>query len=1162
MKGSTSYLRVVLPFILIVTLLFILNPVSVLGSNGDQFSDCSGYHVESLQHFYVEPVNIWDSCSYCHSNLLFGTCDIGTVPSDYGFYKTFPPILDAPIVHSKHSGANDRQPQPACGPCHAQVDCTSCHPSVSHEGHAAGTPEAQPKTLNVTNGFFLYDQSFTCAGTKCHDTLQNTGSDKSHVWNIDQLTSLSSLIPVGDNPRGQAVNTSTQKIYVANSASSTVSVIDGNQANPTFNTVIATILVGARPYDITVDELLNTVYVTNPGDGTVSVIEGFSDMVVDTIMTGGTPREIKFDQMNNYVYINDYAGDKVFVLDALAGGQIAYTIPIPTDKVRPTGLAVNIPNNEIYVGYNNPDLYQYSVGIIDPLAGGFIDEISIPGVIGDMTVNEVTNTLYISSGFELTVVDLTFRQVLTTVPLGFDPFGESSLTYDLNQNTIYVITAGSDGTSTLYSIDGATYNFVSMNIVGRYSRDIVSNMSGYLYISSGSSTLVPDPKPTCMSCHTNAQITEHESLHDPNPFMTGSICEACHVDNLSQEHELRNESCDSCHLGNGPNYGATALQVIEDYKNVIDPVYADKAGCQDCHPTATATKGDPSSYANQDHIDLHLPDPTLVDTVCDSCHINNLANDHVNYIDPETGLPYDCFTCHGPDAPQYAQDAILLYVLTQQKAGCPDCHEGVAEDLSTYTGHIDKHQSTEPTPDCLGAGCHTSDNLVYEHEVEELGCLDCHKYAGTKLDPVRVAGAISSHDTNCSSCHDLHGAMEEVHDATNIGTTYRDYLCINCHDTYLIFEHDEKSSSSTSDNGCSTCHPQPRGSFDTWDKSCSQGECHTTAVGPGSVHTQDALKHTSSSDCSDCHNSDVSVVHESIIAGNGSSSCGISGSNGGCHVSTNTVPNTTACETCHPDKAPDHFKADCNLCHKDKTYQKTGLHKTHKKHSDKMLCGGCHEIYDVTPAQMCYICHDDDEDYNPNRPDEIRKVHKKHAKKFDISPDMCQWCHGLDIPTSFNKLDSGPYTPASSCRLCHRDKSYDSGYSYRYSWRDYYRYSWRDYYHNHDGDHQGSSSTRYCKKHADKEIACEACHVDGIPNPRPIYDSCQFCHKYEDDPMQKVHDKHIGDEAWCSACHQSEIPLPRKDCSVCHRKPEDGSKRKIHKEHGGMKFECISCHAF
>lgn len=87
--------------------------------------------------------------------------------------------------------------------------------------------------------------------------------------------------PVGAGPVGLAVDQATDTIYVVNSNSNTVSVIDGATCNARHASgctrVPPTVTVGSNPVDVQLDQATDTVYVANWGNGdgtTVSVING------------------------------------------------------------------------------------------------------------------------------------------------------------------------------------------------------------------------------------------------------------------------------------------------------------------------------------------------------------------------------------------------------------------------------------------------------------------------------------------------------------------------------------------------------------------------------------------------------------------------------------------------------------------------------------------------------------------------------------------------------------------------------------------------------------------------------------------------------------------------------------------------------------------------
>lgn len=84
-------------------------------------------------------------------------------------------------------------------------------------------------------------------------------------------------ISVGSGPVRVGVNSSTNRIYVANNSSNTVSVIED-----TTNTVLSTILVGSIPFGVGVNSSTNLIYVANYSSNTVSVIEDAPSTTIPT----------------------------------------------------------------------------------------------------------------------------------------------------------------------------------------------------------------------------------------------------------------------------------------------------------------------------------------------------------------------------------------------------------------------------------------------------------------------------------------------------------------------------------------------------------------------------------------------------------------------------------------------------------------------------------------------------------------------------------------------------------------------------------------------------------------------------------------------------------------------------------------------------------------
>jgi len=1048
-----SYVRLVVGVILVILISLAANATPGLAQS--DIADCSACHVAALRTFDADPVGS-SACGTCHQALLPGTCDIGTIASPFGFFKSPYPTMEASALHVNHSGVNGRADQPECSRCHSQVDCNVCHVQVSHSNHGAVFPGFMP--LTVANGFTQYQVSPTCANPQCHAVVQNSPMTRSFCLKIDSTTYFPQSLPSGNNPKSVAESMLLKRIYVANYADNTVSVVDNDITSPLYGQLLTNIQVGAGPCSVTVSESTGKAYVANASSNDISVIDCYSNTVVNVTPIGGSPKDVAIDRSTGLLYVCLYDRDAITVLDA-SGGTIVNSIPLTGGAIRPQGIEIDQSAGNIFVACYDNSMFTGIIQVIDRVTGTTMASVAIPGLISDMASDDATGRLFIGGTAGLNVLDTRMGMSVSSVFLGGSPTTKITLALDAASRRVYAVANAFSGASTLYLINADTMSLLIALPTRMYSQDVFLGSDQFVYTVGGSSTLVPEPKPQCMSCHTNDQVEPHRTVHEPNPYVDGSTCLPCHQNDLSTEHSQRGLACDSCHLGKGPLYGATALRVIQQYKMSLK-TYGDKAGCQDCHPTVQGTKGIPASLANQNHITLHSNVPDLVGTSCAMCHAGNLANEHAARTNPVTAKPYDCQTCHGPQAPPATMSAISRYSVTGVKSGCADCHTGISPDYSTYTGHVALHESAEINATCSIPGCHASSNLANEHQTRGLSCLSCHDYQGTRLDPVQVKQAIETKNTNCSGCHTLHN-INAIHTAVNIGTTYRGYECVKCHNTALITEHNDKPSSSTYQVQCSTCHPTPRDSFTVWDKNCSQGGCHTVTAGNGSVHTLDAQKHaTSSTECVECHLADVSALHLNTTAINGTTSCGISNLFGGCHASPDALPTTNRCQDCHVDKTTSNHGYDA--VQHTASSSPTGCFASNC-HNSELKSEHDKYISKLGYSTSCNICHT----VLPGR----NMTWAKQVKPWDKTCDAChgQSPHHLREPYSAcgechehtsNEIHGEDDHKATPCSTCHGQNAPACVSCHEHSVSDIH------------GEHSG-------------EVSCSTCHTSGTPQPTP-----------------------------------------------------------------------------
>ena len=156
---------------------------------------------------------------------------------------------------------------------------------------------------------------------------------------IDGLAlQLVATVPVGLRPQGVVVGSDGQ-VYVANSGSDNVAVLDGKTAQ-----LSRTIPLSPRPLGMAVDRGTGRVYVACAGLNSVQVLE--AGRVVDEVRAGLHPSEVALAQGGNALYVLNYVDGTVSLLST-RDDKLVRTASIGR---LPTGLAVASELDQVYVG--------------------------------------------------------------------------------------------------------------------------------------------------------------------------------------------------------------------------------------------------------------------------------------------------------------------------------------------------------------------------------------------------------------------------------------------------------------------------------------------------------------------------------------------------------------------------------------------------------------------------------------------------------------------------------------------------------------------------------------------------------------------------------------------------------------------------------------------
>ncbi|MGB8573962.1 MAG: hypothetical protein WCD19_05845 [Nitrososphaeraceae archaeon] len=232
------------------------------------------------------------------------------------------------------------------------------------------------------------------------------------------------IIPSGSFPVGIDINPITNKLYVANQFSNTISVIDIEKSKVEEN-----IDVGNSPYDVDVNPFSNRIYASNRESNTVSVIDGFTNKVLTELLVDDSPVGIGINLATNWIYVANFDSktiSKIDPIDNKVKGSFNYASS-------PYDIIVNPHTNKVYVS----DFGKNSVLVLDGNNDKLVSTISVgskPSVLG---INILTNTIYVSNfgSDSVSVINGTSNKIETNIKVGDNPVG---IAVNPRTNKIYV----------------------------------------------------------------------------------------------------------------------------------------------------------------------------------------------------------------------------------------------------------------------------------------------------------------------------------------------------------------------------------------------------------------------------------------------------------------------------------------------------------------------------------------------------------------------------------------------------------------------------------------------------------------------------------------------------------------------------------------------------
>jgi len=212
------------------------------------------------------------------------------------------------------------------------------------------------------------------------DTMSVINGASCEGTNTSGCGATPATVSVGASPQAVAVNRATDTAYVANLSDNTVSVVNGGSCNGTTTSGCGatppTVTVGNAPYGLAIDTTTDIVYVANSADDTVSVVNGAncnattvaSCVSSETVPVGQAPYGVAIGSSStpHSVYVANDTDNTLSVLGStaaspyrLAGkdggvytfGGASYLGSLPALSIHPAAPVVGLANDPAGNGY-------------------------------------------------------------------------------------------------------------------------------------------------------------------------------------------------------------------------------------------------------------------------------------------------------------------------------------------------------------------------------------------------------------------------------------------------------------------------------------------------------------------------------------------------------------------------------------------------------------------------------------------------------------------------------------------------------------------------------------------------------------------------------------------------------------------------------------------
>jgi len=319
----------------------------------------------------------------------------------------------------------------------------------------AQSPEPATALLNVSRAIALNPES---------GKIYAVATKQNSVAFHNTSTSATSLIQTGASPVALTINQVTNRIYVANSDSGTVSVLDGAT-----DAVLTTLDVGPNPYVLVADQLSNKIFLSNTFSDKLTIIDGATNSI--TKLKAVSANVLAVDEKLSKIYLLGYEDENLNVFD-----EKSLTFSRIKIGMHQWSIAIDPATHMAYVTRSG----YAELAAINPLTGS-VTKIPTGATPCAVALNPATKTLYVSNHTDdsVTTIDATNYAVIATIKVGHRPQG---IAVDPIRNRIYVANRNDNSISV---IDGSKNQVTKTLPVGSNPFALVVNpKTGQLFAAT------------------------------------------------------------------------------------------------------------------------------------------------------------------------------------------------------------------------------------------------------------------------------------------------------------------------------------------------------------------------------------------------------------------------------------------------------------------------------------------------------------------------------------------------------------------------------------------------------------------------------------------------------------------------------------------------------